>query len=95
MAIIAHALARIKLDPLSFLGGADRVNQCFADVGHVWRDRVLAPGKGKRDTQGRENGTLINPGTLKSCVLCRPPLMNVPFLPLMNVPFLPFPLSTF
>jgi hypothetical protein len=43
MAIIAHALVRIKADPLSFLGGADRVNQCFADVGHVWRDRVLAP----------------------------------------------------
>jgi hypothetical protein len=43
MAIIAHALARIKSDPLSFLGGADRVNQCFTDVGHVWRDCVLNP----------------------------------------------------
>jgi len=43
MAIIAHTLARIKSDPLWFLGGADRVNQCFADVGHVWRDRVLTP----------------------------------------------------
>lgn len=43
MAIIARTLARIKSDPLSFLGGNDRVNQCFADVGHVWRGRVLDP----------------------------------------------------
>ena len=43
MAIIASTLARIKSDPLAFLGGAQRVNQCFAGVGHVWRDRVLDP----------------------------------------------------
>src|SRR5260370_32906309 len=43
MAIIAQALARIKSDPLSFLGGAAGVTQCFTEVGHVWRDRVLTP----------------------------------------------------
>jgi len=43
MAIIAATLARIKSDPLSCLGGAERVNQCFCDVGHVWRDRLLNP----------------------------------------------------
>jgi Transposase DDE domain len=43
MAIIASALARIKSDPLAFLGGAARVNQCFADVGHTWRQRLLDP----------------------------------------------------
>ena len=43
MAIIASAVDRIKSDPLSFLGGAEGVNQCFADVGHVWRSRVLDP----------------------------------------------------
>jgi hypothetical protein len=43
MAIIASALARIKSDPLACLGGAQRVNQCFAAVGHVWRERVLNP----------------------------------------------------
>jgi len=37
MAIIASALARIKSDPLHFLGGSDRVNRAFADAGHVWR----------------------------------------------------------
>ena len=43
MAIIASTLARIKADPLPLLGGRERVNQCFARVGHVWRDRVLDP----------------------------------------------------
>jgi Transposase DDE domain len=43
MAIISSALRRIKSDPLGGLGGAERVNQCFAAVGHVWRDRVLDP----------------------------------------------------
>ena len=43
MAIIASTLARIKSDPLSMLGGAERVNRCFAEVGHTWRDRVLNP----------------------------------------------------
>src|SRR5258706_12339981 len=43
MAIIAHTLAPIKSYPLWFQGGADHVTQCFADVGHVWRDRVLTP----------------------------------------------------
>jgi Transposase DDE domain len=43
MAIIAATLARIKSDPLALLGGAGRVNQCFAAAGHVWRDRVLDP----------------------------------------------------
>src|SRR5690349_12425022 len=43
MAIIASALAAIKSDPLSCLGGADRVNACFARTGHVWRDRLLDP----------------------------------------------------
>jgi hypothetical protein len=43
MAIIASTLARIKSDPLHFLGGAERVDECFAGVGHVWRDRVLTP----------------------------------------------------
>src|SRR5438045_2418325 len=45
MAIIADALARIKRDPLSMLGGAERVDQCFADAGHVWRDCVLTPAR--------------------------------------------------
>jgi hypothetical protein len=43
MAIIASTLARIKSDPLSCLGGRDRVNQSFAQAGHVWRERVLDP----------------------------------------------------
>jgi hypothetical protein len=43
MAIIASTLARIKADPLPWLGGRERVNQCFARAGHVWRDRVLDP----------------------------------------------------
>ena len=43
MAIIASMLQRIKSDPLPFLGGAEFVNQCFANVGHVWRDRILDP----------------------------------------------------
>ena len=45
MAIIASALARIKSDPLVLLGGAARVNQCFAGVGHVWRKRMLDPAR--------------------------------------------------
>src|SRR5437588_3808049 len=43
MAIIASALLRIKSDPLACLGGAGRVNQCFAAAGHLWRERVLDP----------------------------------------------------
>ena len=43
MAIIAAAVARINSDPLSLLGGAQRVNQCFTSVGHVWRDCLLNP----------------------------------------------------
>ncbi len=46
MAVIADALARIKRDPLSLLGGgAERVDQCFADAGHVWRECVLTPAR--------------------------------------------------
>ena len=43
MAIITSALARIKSDPLACLAGGDRVNECFAAVGHRWRDRLLDP----------------------------------------------------
>jgi hypothetical protein len=43
MAIISSVLRQIKSDPLEYLGGAQRVNDCFAAVGHVWRDRVLNP----------------------------------------------------
>jgi hypothetical protein len=43
MAIIASTLARIKSDPLYLLGGAQRINDCFARAGHVWRDRLLNP----------------------------------------------------
>jgi hypothetical protein len=43
MAIITSALLRIKSDPLACLGGAERVNGCFAAAGHLWRDRVLDP----------------------------------------------------
>jgi hypothetical protein len=43
MAIIASTLAGIKSDPLSCLGGKQRVNQHFAQAGHVWRERVLDP----------------------------------------------------
>ena len=43
MAIIASALSRIKSNPLALLGGAAAVNNCFAKVGHVWRDGVLDP----------------------------------------------------
>ena len=45
MAIIASTLQRIKSDPLPFLGGAEFVNQCFAKVGYVWRNRVLDPAR--------------------------------------------------
>ena len=45
MAIIASTLAGIKSDPLSFLGGAERVNACFAHAAHAWRDRLLDPAK--------------------------------------------------
>ena len=45
MAIIASTLKRIESDPLSFLGGAEFVNQRFASVGHVWRDRLLDPAR--------------------------------------------------
>ena len=37
MAIISSTLARIKSDPLACLGGAERVNQLFAEAGHRWR----------------------------------------------------------
>lgn len=43
MAIITSTLARIKSDPLSCLGGAERINQCFSAVGHLWLDRLLNP----------------------------------------------------
>ena len=43
MAIIASTLARIKSDPLTCLGGRQRVNEHFALAGHVWRQRVLDP----------------------------------------------------
>jgi hypothetical protein len=43
MAIIASTLARIKCDPLTCLGGKQRVNEHFALAGHVWRQRVLDP----------------------------------------------------
>jgi DDE family transposase len=43
MAIIARTLAFIKSDPLLLLGGAARVDECFAGIGHVWRERVLTP----------------------------------------------------
>src|SRR3954465_8099677 len=45
MAIIADTLSVIKSDPLALLGGAERVDQCFADAGHVWRDCVLTPAR--------------------------------------------------
>jgi hypothetical protein len=45
MAIIADTLARIKHDPLSMLGGGERVDKCFADAGHVWRDSILTPAR--------------------------------------------------
>ena len=45
MAVIADTIARIKRDPLALLGGAERVEQCFKDVGHVWRDCVLTPAR--------------------------------------------------
>lgn len=45
MAIIADTLAVIKSNPLALLGGAERVDKCFADAGHVWRDRVLTPAR--------------------------------------------------
>src|SRR5665213_663843 len=43
MAIISSTLARIKSDPLAFLGGAERVNQLFAEAGHRWRQCVWDP----------------------------------------------------
>jgi Transposase DDE domain len=43
MAIIASTLARIKSDPIGSLGGAERINACFSNVGHIWRDRLLDP----------------------------------------------------
>ena len=43
MAIIASTVCRIKSDPLSLLGGAQRVNEHFAAADHVWRRRVLDP----------------------------------------------------
>jgi hypothetical protein len=43
MAIITSTLARIKSDPLSCIGGKQRVNEHFAQAGHVWRERLLDP----------------------------------------------------
>jgi Transposase DDE domain len=43
MAIIAATLRRIKSGPLALLGGAERVNECFTQAGHAWRDCVLDP----------------------------------------------------
>jgi hypothetical protein len=43
MAIIAATLDRIKTDPLACLGGADHVNQLFAEAGHRWRKCVWDP----------------------------------------------------
>ena len=43
MAIVSSTLTRIKSDPLLPLGGADRVNELFAQAGYVWRDRLLNP----------------------------------------------------
>ena len=43
MAIISSTLARIKDDPLACLGGAERVNQLFAEAGHRWRKCVWDP----------------------------------------------------
>src|SRR3954463_9905288 len=45
MAVIADTLSRIKRDPLALLGGAERVDQCFKDAGHVWRDCVFTPAR--------------------------------------------------
>ena len=43
MAIIAATLDRIKTDPLACLGGADHVNQLFAEAGHRWRKCIWDP----------------------------------------------------
>jgi hypothetical protein len=43
MAIIASTLARIKSDPLACLGGADHVNQLFAEAGHTCRKCFWTP----------------------------------------------------
>lgn len=43
MAIISAVVAQIKSNPLALIGGAERVNQCFTAVGHVWRERLLNP----------------------------------------------------
>ena len=43
MATIAATLARIKTDPLSLLGGAERVNELFYQAGHRWRACVWDP----------------------------------------------------
>jgi hypothetical protein len=43
MAIIASTLARIKSDPLACLGGADHVNQLFAEAGHACRKCFWTP----------------------------------------------------
>src|SRR2546421_7313001 len=43
MAIIASTLARIKSDPLACVGGADHVNQLFAEAGHACRKCFWTP----------------------------------------------------
>src|ERR1035441_4536261 len=43
MASVSSTLQRIKSDPLSCLGGGDRVNEIFAKVGHVWRKCPFNP----------------------------------------------------
>ena len=45
MAIIADTISRIKRNPLAVLDGAERIYQCFAEAGHVWRDCVLTPAR--------------------------------------------------
>lgn len=45
MAIIASMLARIKSDPITWLGGAERINEVFMSVGHRWRERALDPAR--------------------------------------------------
>lgn len=43
MAIVASTLARIKSDPLAFLGGTERINDSFARAGHAWPRCALDP----------------------------------------------------
>jgi hypothetical protein len=65
MAIIASTLARIKSDPLSCLGGKDRVNQHFARAGHCWRETLAAR---REDVSDANRISFID--TLR-CLCCR------------------------